>query len=161
MKQGKPLLCLIVAVICGYAVFAAQEVRDDAATTRAGETGEAELPVDRDFPPHVVKTVPANLAKDVDVTLREIRVTFDRPMETERSWSWIIHRPLGAYPGLGRGGPEPRWEDEGRTCILAVRLAPDTVCAIGVNSIRHTGFRDTEAKVAMPHVWAFKTGQRE
>jgi len=29
--------------------------------------------------------------------------------------------------------------------------------AVGVNSSRHTGFRDTEGKAAVPYVWVFKT----
>ncbi len=111
---------------------------------------------DKDFPPCVVGTEPGNRAKDVDFTLREIKVTFDRPMRTERSWSWIIHRNLGVYPG-SKPSAEPRWENKGRTCVLPVRLSPDTLYAIGVNSIRHTGFRDPDGNVAVPHVWVFRT----
>lgn len=117
---------------------------------------EAKQAFDPDFPPCVVKTEPADRAKDVHYRLREIKVTFDRPMTTGRMWSWIILRANGVYPGT-RGGPEPRWEDEGHTCVLPVRLSPDTVYAIGVNSPRHTGFRDTKGKVAVPHAWVFKT----
>jgi hypothetical protein len=108
------------------------------------------------FPPCVVKTEPANRAKDVDFRLREIKVTFDRPMMTEQQWSWIIHTELGVYPGY-RGSPGPRWEDDGKTCILSVRLSPDTLYAVGVNSLRHTGFRDRKNKIAVPYVWVFKT----
>ncbi len=111
---------------------------------------------DKDFPPCVISTVPANRAKDVDFTLREIKVTFDRPMQTERSWSWIIHQNLGVYPGY-RSSSGPRWEDKGRTCVLPVRLSPDTVYAIGVNSVRHTGFQGPDGSVAVPHAWVFKT----
>jgi len=111
---------------------------------------------DPELPPYVVKTFPPDRAKDVDYRIREIKVAFDRPMTTGRSWSWIIHTNLGLYPGY-RGSPEPRWADNGRTCVLAVRLSPDTLYAVGVNSIRHTGFRDRKDKVAVPHVWVFKT----
>ena len=111
-----------------------------------------------ELPPCVVKTEPANRAVDVDTKLREIKVTFDRPMTTEKSWSWIIHTEHGLYPGY-RGSPEPRWEDDGRTCVLAVRLSPDTVYAVGVNSYRHTGFRDTNGKPAVPFAWVFKTAR--
>ncbi|MCP4640193.1 MAG: tetratricopeptide repeat protein, partial [bacterium] len=41
------------------------------------------------FKPSVVSTVPANGATDVDPALSEIRVTFDRDMETDRMWSWV------------------------------------------------------------------------
>jgi hypothetical protein len=75
------------------------------------------------------------------------------------SWSWIIHSDLGVYPGI-RGGSQPRWEDEGRTCVLPVHLKPDTVYAVGVNSIRHSGFRDKDRGKAVPYVWVFRTGPR-
>jgi len=126
------------------------------ALTATALAQEAKQEVDPDFPPCVVKTVPANRAKDVDCRVREIKVTFDRPMFTRGMWSWIILRANGVYPGT-RGGPKPRWEDGGRTCVLPVHLSPDTVYAIGVNSPRHTGFRDTKGKVAVPHAWVFKT----
>lgn len=108
------------------------------------------------FPPHVVKTVPANLADGVDFTIKEIKVTFDRKMSTDKSWSWMMHQNLGVYPGY-RPSPEPRWEDDGKTCVLAVKLSPDTLYAVGANSYRHTGFRDTDGKIAIPYIWVFKT----
>ena len=121
--------------------------------------GEAKRPAfDPTFPPCVVKTEPANRAKDVDPNLREIKVTFDRPMMTEKQWSWIIHQQLGVYPGA-KDGPPPRWENGGKTCVLAVKLIPGTLYAVGVNSFRHTGFRAPDNKVAVPYVWVFKTGK--
>jgi hypothetical protein len=110
------------------------------------------------LPPRVTSTVPADRAKGVDPALKEIKVTFDRPMTTGEHWSWIIHRNLGVYPGT-KGAAKPRWEDEGRTCVLAVKLVPDTIYAVGVNSFRHTGFRDTAGKIAVPRAWIFKTGK--
>ena len=112
--------------------------------------------VDQDFPPMVVKTEPANRAKDVDFSLKEIKVTFDRPMNTDGSWSWITYQDLGVYPGY-KGSPGPRWEDDGKTCVLPVKLSPDTVYAVGANTFRHTNFRDAAGEIAVPHVWVFKT----
>jgi len=117
---------------------------------------EKKTEFDPELPPCVVKTEPADRAKDVAFNLREIKVTFDRPMATEKAWSWMILQECGLYPGY-RGSAEPRWEGDGRTCVLAVRLSPDTVYAVGVNSPRNTGFRDTKGKVAVPHAWVFKT----
>lgn len=115
---------------------------------------------DPDLPPCVVKTEPANREKGVDFTLREIKVTFDRPMETKRSWSWMMHSKLGVYPGY-RGSAEPRWENDGRTCVLPVKLSPNTVYAIGANSIGYTGFRDKTGKIAVPYAWVFKTKEAD
>ncbi len=113
---------------------------------------------DKDFPPRVVKTEPADRARDVDPDLTEIRVTFDRPMRQGRFWSWIIMQPYGAYPGDKSLG-EPRWEDKGRTCVLPVKLRVGTTFAVGVNSYRHTGFQDPDGQPAVPFTWVFKTKQ--
>lgn len=126
------------------------------ATLAAGKAApKTEPKFDPSLPPCVVASVPASRATDVDPALREIKVTFDRPMTTRQQWSWIIHTALGLYPGV-RDVP-PRWEDDGRTCVLSVRLRADTVYAVGCNSVRHTGFRSRDNKVAVPYVLAFKT----
>jgi hypothetical protein len=122
-----------------------------------GFAAEKAAEFDPDLPPCVVKTEPANRAKDVDFALREIKVTFDRPMATEKSWSWMLLTECGVYPGYRGGTAEPRWEDDGRTCVLPVRLSPDTVYAVGTNSPRNWGFRDTKGKAAVPFAWVFKT----
>ena len=138
--QSRVLWAFLVLALCSLAL--------------AGEAKKAEF--DPDFPPRVVKTEPANRAKSVDFSLREIKVTFDRPMATEKSWSWMILVECGVYPGY-RGSAEPRWEDGDRTCVLSVRLSPDTVYAVGANSPRNWGFRDTKGKAAVPYAWVFKT----
>jgi len=136
----------VAALACGVALGAEKQ---------AGPKKKAPE-FDPELPPCVVETVPADRAKDMDFALREIKVTFDRPMTTGQQWSWIICEQLGLYPGY-RGSPEPRWEEDGRTCVLPVRLSPDTLYAVGVNSYRHTGFRDRNGKIAVPFVWVFKT----
>ncbi|HUU43307.1 MAG TPA: Ig-like domain-containing protein [Planctomycetota bacterium] len=140
MKRALSLTVFVLLVTA--ATFApAQENKDDAAKV---------------FPPCVVKTEPENRAMDVDPDLREIKVTFDRPMNVNRSWSWITYPDLGAYPG-DRALGEPQWEDDGKTCVLPVRLRAGTVYAVGCNTFRHTGFRDRKGRIAVPHVWMFKT----
>jgi hypothetical protein len=127
-----------------------------AACCAAALAGEKKPEFDPELPPCVVKTEPADRAKDVDSNLREIKVTFDRPMNTGEFWSWMILQDQGVYPGY-RGSDPPRWLEDGRTCVLQVRLSPDTVYAIGVNGPRNTGFRDAKGKVAVPYAWVFKT----
>ncbi len=122
----------------------------------AGLAAEKAAEFDPHLPPCVVKTEPANRAKDVDFALREIKVTSDRPMAQEKSWSWMIVVECGLYPGY-RGSDDPRWENDGRTCVLPVRLSPDTVYAVGANSPRNWGFRDTKGKAAVPFAWVFRT----
>ncbi len=164
MKIGIVSAIVVVAVVTGGVVM--QRVMADApakvavdvpppAAAPAPNPAPAAL-ADLDFPPCVVKTVPANREKDVDVNLQEIKVTFDRPMTTENAWSWIMHSDLGVYPGY-RGSAGPRWEDNGKTCALPVKLSPDTIYAVGANSVRNHGFKDTEGKDSVPYVWLFKT----
>jgi len=125
---------------------------------RAQEAKEAKGEFDKDFPPRAVKSEPADREKDVDYRLSEIKVTFDRPMATEKAWSWMNLTDIGVYPGLrGSVVPPVRWEDDGRTCVLPVKLSPDTLYAVGCNSPRNTGFRGRDGKVAVPHVWVFRT----
>jgi len=139
--KRRVILCMTFVLL---AIFAMSAPAQDAAEK-----------VDDRFPPRVVKTEPANRADDVEPALKEIKVTYDRPM-MDRSWSWILQRNLGVYPGARDLG-EPRWENDGKTCVLPVRLRPNTVYAIGCNSFRHSGFRDRKGRIAVPHVWVFKT----
>ena len=110
-------------------------------------------------PPRVIAVEPAAGTPDVDAGLTSIRVTFDRPMQTERAWSWMILRPHGVYPGVR--GAEPVFDEEGRTCTLPVSLGPGVVYAVGINSPRHTGFKAGDGTVALNFGWAFATGGHE
>jgi len=109
------------------------------------------------IPPAVVAVDPPPNALDVDPQRRTISVTFDRPMRTERAWSWLILGPHGLYPGT-REGAEPQFDETGRTCTLPVSLQPETVYAVGINSYRHTGFKDLDGIPALNFGWAFATG---
>jgi len=155
MPSGRLWAGLLAAVSVAVAAWqGCAPVEDQDKTAPGARTNSGTY--DPAFPPRVVATLPPDRAKNVDFALQEIKVTFDRPMMTEKQWSWIIHTDLGVYPGY-EGSPDPRWEDGGRTCVLAVRLSPDTVYAVGANGVNYTGFRDTSNKVAVPYVWVFKT----
>ena len=110
-----------------------------------------------DLPPHVVKVTPAENTLDVDPALTEISVTFDQPMTTARSWSWMMLRSWGLYPGV-RGGPEPTWDPTGTTCTLPVQLTANRVFAVGCNAVGYTGFRGANNLPAVNFSWAFATG---
>jgi hypothetical protein len=107
------------------------------------------------LPPHAVKVEPANGATDVDPALTEIKATFSRPMKRD-SWSWVYQNNSGTYPGY-QGGPPPQFDEAGLTCSLPVKLSPNTVYAVSLNSYRHTGFQDAAGKPALPYGWTFKT----
>jgi len=107
------------------------------------------------LPPRVLEVDPPNGATDVDFRLTQISVTFDRPMKND-SWSWVYQNNSGVYPGY-RGSPPPKFDDQGLTCTLPVKLSPNTVYALSLNSYRHTGFKDLAGKAALPYGWTFRT----
>ena len=108
------------------------------------------------MPPRVVAVDPPLNSTDVDPDLMEIRITFDRPMTTEQSWSWMRLQHHGVYPGLRQAAP--RFDETGRTCILGAALEPGLIYAIGANSPTHKGFRDAGGLPALNFGWAFATG---
>jgi len=107
------------------------------------------------LPPRAVKVEPDNGASDVDYRLTGIKATFNRPMKPG-SWSWVYQNNSGVYPGY-QGSPPPQFDEAGLVCSLSVKLSPNTVYAISLNSYRHTGFQDAAGKPALPYGWTFKT----
>jgi len=106
------------------------------------------------LPPHVVSSVPEQGATDVDPRLREITVTFDRPI-APGDHSWVIFRGSGLYPGY-RGGEATLSEDR-MSATLDVRLSPGTVYALGVNDLRYNGYKDTYGRPVLPFGLCFRT----
>jgi hypothetical protein len=90
----------------------------------------------------------------VDPALAEIKVTFDRPMRTE-TWSWVKLDACGQFPGAAGG--TPRFDGGARVCSLPVRLMPNTVYAVSINSFENTGFKDRNGAPALPYGWTFRT----
>lgn len=117
-------------------------------STRRG-AALAEIPGEA---PRVVTLDPPDGATGVDPALGELRVTFDRPMEF--GWSWVRESP-GTFPEtLG----DPTFEDGGRTNVLPVRLAPETVYVVWLNSDRFQMFRSAAGVPLAPVRWTFTTG---
>lgn len=127
-----------------------------------GQPGFGEEPPDlaaHGIPPRVVSVEPAEHATAVSPDVKTMTVTFDRPMVTD-GFSWLLLRPYGQYPGV-RGGPAPQFDETGKKCTLSVALKPGAVYAVGINSPRHTGFKDTGGLPALQFGWAFSTGAAE
>ncbi|MEM9643621.1 MAG: permease prefix domain 1-containing protein [Planctomycetota bacterium] len=106
--------------------------------------------VDRE-PPKVVETLPRSESIDVDPAMSEIRVTFNKPM-LDASWSWC--QTGQPFPTLA--GPI-RYAPDGRTCVMPVKLDPDTAYVISVNSSSFQNFKDDAGIPAIPYVLRFKT----
>ncbi len=109
---------------------------------------------EEDFPPYVVESDPPSGATGVDFRMREITVTFSRPV-APGDYSWVIQKGSGTYPGL-RGGGMSLSEDRLKAS-LEVRLSPGTVYAIGVNDLYYSGYKDTKGRPVLPFGWCFKT----
>jgi len=102
--------------------------------------------------PRIVAMDPPNGATDVDPGLREIRVTFDRPMGPD--YSWVGGGPH--FPEVPKG-QKPRWVDGGKTCVLYVRLKPGWHYELGLNSPSFKNFKSAAGVALEPVVYEFST----
>lgn len=108
-------------------------------------------------PPRVKFTVPADLAQGVEPSSTVLVVGFDRPMRPD-SWS-VVPVPEHAYPELV--GDRPVVFTDARTCVIQVRLRPNTIYGVSINSSVHTGFRSAEDDTpAEPYQLHFQTKGR-
>ncbi len=107
-------------------------------------------------PPVVVKTTPAAFANDVSPRLREISVTFSRPM-MDKSWSWT-YTDQKLYP---KTAGQPSYDAKKTTCTLPVRLQAGRVYWVGINS-PGGGYFQTPMKVrACDHAILFATKSKD
>jgi LysM repeat protein len=104
-------------------------------------------------PPVVVKTVPVAGATDVDPALTEIKVTYSKAMQ-DGSWSWSTWGEEN-FPETTGG---PKYLQDGRTCVLPVKLQPDKFYAIWLNSDTFKNFTDASGRPAVPYLLTFFTG---
>ena len=102
-------------------------------------------------PPVVVSTVPARGDTQVDPALTEIRVTFNKEMK-DGNWSWC--QTDAPYPETT--GP-PYYREDGKTCVLPVKLEPQTEYVIWINTEQHRNFTDKHGQRAVPYALYFTT----
>jgi RNA polymerase sigma-70 factor (ECF subfamily) len=106
-------------------------------------------------PPVVVKTDPEAGSVDVDADLTEIKVTFSKKM-TDGSWSWsTVTRD--SFPTVTGS---PTYLEDGRTCVLPVKLEPGKTYGSWLNSNKFGNFKDTDGRSAVPYLLVFKTKSR-
>jgi hypothetical protein len=105
--------------------------------------------------PRVVRTTPAGDARAVNPALDEIVIEFDQPMQAG-SWSLVVVEG-GAFPELA-GDTPIAFRDE-RTCVVRVKLAPETAYGLGLNSPMRQGFKSAaDGTPATPFELRFQTG---
>lgn len=100
--------------------------------------------------PVVLHTTPNNGDLNVDPSLSEIRVCFDREM-LDGSWSWCYDPDLLETTG------DPCYESDRKTCVLPVKLQPDREYVIRVNTEQFRNFQDASGRAAVPCLLRFKT----
>lgn len=101
--------------------------------------------------PVVVKTFPEAGAKEVAAGVVEVKVTFSKPM-ADQSWSWSTAWQNSCPESIGK----PRYDVDGKTCILKVKLEAGKTYGWWINSARFHGFQDTGGRAAVPYLFVFK-----
>jgi hypothetical protein len=103
-------------------------------------------------PPVVVETFPVSGARDVPAGETDIRVRFSKPMQ-EGSWSWSTAWENSTPESLGA----PHYLDDGRTCVMKVRLEPNRTYGWWLNSDTFHNFKDQAGLSAVPYLLIFQT----
>jgi len=103
-------------------------------------------------PPVVIRTVPESGASGIDSSTSELRVTFSKTMKPG-AWSWN-KGPEGTFPKLTG---QPRYEKDGRTCVLPISLLPGKTYAVWINSPSSGNFQDEAGRRAIPYLVIFAT----
>ena len=122
-----------------------------AAPVGADEPGTKKV---SDAPPVVVKTVPAAGSEGVDPATTMVRVTFSKEM-LDKSWSWATDAGRGAE----LPGDAVKYDKDKKTCVMTVKLKPDTTYATWLNVGDFQNFKDTDGKSAVPYLLVFRTGK--
>jgi hypothetical protein len=103
-------------------------------------------------PPVVTETIPRNGDNAVDPSITEIRVIYNKKM-TDGSWSWsqISDETFPETTG------NARYEADGKTCVLPVKLQPGKEYVIWLNSENFGNFKDSDGHSAVPFCLRFQT----
>ena len=139
------LVLLGAVVFLGVELYRGQRA-NEAATARMMQV------LDNLVGPSVVETVPSNGETNVDPSLTEIRVTYDREM-SDGSWSWCYD------PSQLQTTGKPRYEPDRKTCVLPVKLEPGKTYTIRLNSPQFKNFMDRNGRAAIPYSLSFTTRQ--
>ena len=75
--------------------------------------------------------------------MSEIRVTFSKPM-ADRSWSWV-RISKDSFP---ESAGEVHYLDDGKTCVMPVKLVPGKKYIVWFNSANYHNFKDREGRPA-------------
>lgn len=101
--------------------------------------------------PKVVEVAPAAGSKDVDPTITELVVRFDRPMSSS-SWSFV-----GAKADTPEFVGDPVFDADGMRLVAKMRLAPGRKYDFSLNGGRFLGFKSRTGLALEPYPIEFAT----
>ena len=109
-----------------------------------------------DLPPVVVRSSPVSGDDMVDPSLQKIMVSFSQEM-VDKSWSFVMEDKESFPILIGN----PLYEKGMKTCVLNVKLKPDTTYIIWINSGQFMNFKGKNGKASLPYLLAFKTAGKD
>ena len=74
-------------------------------------------------------------------------------MSRDKSWSWST-ASKNTFPKVTG---DIHYLDDGRTCVLPVKLEPGKTYATWINSGRFINFKDRDRRPAVPYLLVFET----
>jgi Peptidase family S41/Bacterial Ig-like domain len=101
-------------------------------------------------PPKVIKAVPDNGAVNVSPNLKEIRITFDQPMDKGTS-------VVGGGEEFPQIQGRPSWIND-RTIAIRVKLQPNHPYWLSINNQKFQNFTNVTGESAVPYPIKFRTG---
>lgn len=138
---------LALAAFAMVALPMASQGRDATAETGAAAAVRSDSPF-----PVIAESIPEIGATEVDPSLNEIRVAFDRDMNTS-DMSWTGGGDEFPYVDESR---QAKWIDA-RTCVLPVKLKKGAFYRVGINAKSYQNFKSADGKPAEHRVLSFST----
>ena len=117
----------------------------------------AQVPL-TDLPPRVIDCSPKPFAADVDAGLKQVTLTFDRPMTAANRSSIAPLRFMGLFPVTPN--TQGAWDATGTILSLPVTLDTDVTYALTLNASKDRGTTDAKGVPALAFSWVFATGPR-
>lgn len=106
------------------------------------------------MPPVVVKTIPQAGDTNVDPALKEIRITFSKPMLTTNQWA-VVDVSKKTTPKFNKD--LLHFLSDKKTFIIPVSLEPGKPYAVWLNYGKYNYFKDEYRNPAVPYLLVFQT----